>query len=84
VAMSASTFFTYYKQVKAYLGANPDACSELQAAFAGDAEAFKKTYTSEAFKKALQENLPIDNNLEERLTTTLTLMNQDRARRSSS
>ena len=84
MVMSASTFLAQFRQIKAYLDSHPDASLELRASFAGDNAAFKLAYTPDAIKQALSDNAPVDSDLEDRITSTVILLNRDRARRGSS
>jgi hypothetical protein len=83
MAMSAVAFLAHFKQVKAYLDSHPGASAELKNAFAGDSAAFKAAYTPEALKQALASGAQVDVNLEDRITSTLLLLNHERASRAA-
>lgn len=79
--ISASEFLKRFKQIKAYLDANPDAGAELRERFQTMAASFKAAYSAEAFKQALSEDASVPSDLEERLTSVTVLLNRDRANR---
>jgi mRNA-degrading endonuclease HigB of HigAB toxin-antitoxin module len=80
MAMQAGTFFTHFKQIKAFIEKHPDASDELKAACSSINDAFKKSFTPEAFKQALADNAIIDTNLEDITTSATILMSKDRTR----
>ena len=82
--LSASAFLARFKQIKAYLDGNPDASEDLRIGFAQMAAAFKSAHSPEDFKQALAEDRPVGSDLEERVTSTLLLLNQERTRRAGS
>jgi len=81
MAMQAGKFFSHLYQIKAYVMKHENASEELKAAYDKLNQAFKKAFTPDEFKKALAGNVDVGSDLEERTTSTLLLMNQDRARR---
>ena len=81
MSMTATTYLAHFKQVKAYLDGHPDASGELRQAHEVDGAAFKAAYTPEALKQALASGATVDVNLEDRITSTLLLLNRERARR---
>jgi hypothetical protein len=83
MAMSVATYLGHFKQVKAYLETHSEASPELRSSFAGDAAAFKAAFSPEALKQALAGNAAVDVNLEDRITSTLLLLNRERARRTA-
>jgi hypothetical protein len=82
MVMNAKDFVARFKQIKTYLDGHADASAELRESYEKLNQAFKGAFSPEALKAALADNTSIDNDLEERLTSTQMLMNQDRARRS--
>jgi len=82
--LSSSAFLARFKQIKAYLDEHPEAPDTIKKAFADMAAAFKAAHSPEDFKKALAEDRPVGSDLEERVTSTLLLLNQERARRAGS
>lgn len=81
MVMSAANYLAHFKQVKAYLDGHPEASAELRRSHETDAAAFKVAYTPEALKRALTAGATVDVNLEDRMTSTLLLLNRERARR---
>jgi hypothetical protein len=81
MAISASEFLKRFKQIKAYLDANPDAGPELREGFQAMAAKFKAAYSAEAFKQALTDDAAVPSDLEERLTSVTVLLNRERASR---
>jgi len=82
MVMNARDFVARFKQVKTYLDGHADASDELKDAYDKLNQAFKGAFSPDALKAALADSTGIDSELEERLTSTQILMNQDRARRS--
>jgi hypothetical protein len=80
--MNARDLVARFKQIKTYVDGHADASSELRDAYERLQAAFKAAYSPDALKKALADDAGVDSDLEERLTSTQILMNQDRARRS--
>jgi mRNA-degrading endonuclease HigB of HigAB toxin-antitoxin module len=80
MAMQAGTFFSHFKQIKAFLEKHPDASAELKDATTRLNEAFKKSFTPDAFKQALADNANIDTNLEDITTSVTLLMSKERTR----
>lgn len=80
MAMQAGTFFTHFKQIKAFLDKHPDASAEMKDASDKLNQAFKQSFTPDAFKQALADNADIDSNLEDITTSATILMSQERAR----
>jgi|GEM_PF-2326282 len=81
MVMSTAAYLAHFKQVKSYLEGHPEAAAELRRSHEADAAAFKAAYTPEALKQALAAGATVDVNLEDRMTSTLLLLNRDRARR---
>ena len=81
MVMTAASYLANFKQVKAYLDGHPGASEELRRAHEADAAAFRAAYTPEALKQALASGATVDVNLEDRITSTLLLLNRERARR---
>lgn len=82
--LTVSAYVAQLKRVKAYLEANPEASAELKASFAADGAAFKKAYTPDVLRQAMAANDQVASDLEEHVTSTIILMNDDRARRGAS
>jgi hypothetical protein len=82
--LSSSNFLARFKHIKAYLDEHPEASDDLKKGFAELAAAFKAAHSPEDFKKALAEDRPVGSDLEERVTSTLLLLTQERARRAGS
>ncbi len=81
MVMSASQFMTAFKQIKAYVKQHPDASDELKKAVEDVSSAFAAAYTPEAFKAALKENAELGSDVEDRLSSTMTIFNRDRTQR---
>ena len=81
MVMTAASYLAHFKQVKGYLESHPEASDELRRAHEADGAAFKAAYTPEALRQALAAGSTVDVNLEDRITSTLLLLNRERARR---
>ncbi len=81
MSMTATAYLAHFKRVKAYLDDHPDASDELRRAHEADGAAFKVAYTPGALKQAIASGATVDVNLEDRITSTLLLLNRERARR---
>lgn len=77
--LNANLFYSKLKRLKLYVSSHEDVSAELKEAYQKLLASFKATYTSEAFKEALQNNSPVDSNLEELLTSAEILMKRDQA-----
>jgi hypothetical protein len=78
--ITAPQFFQQYKKVKEYLADGTKGSQELRDAFKALNDGFRITYQTEQFKEALTTNALIPDDLEERLTSSLILLNQEKAR----
>ncbi len=83
MAMQVGTFFSQFKQVKAFVQEHQSAAPELSAELEKLNQAFKKTFTPDAFKQALAENAAVDSNLEELITSATILLQKERTRLSA-
>ena len=80
MTMSAKMFYARFKALQKYVKTAPDAPLALSEAAAQVGAALKACYTAEAFKLALEEDVEIESDIEERLTSATILMNQHRAK----
>ncbi len=80
MAMQAGTFFSHFKQVKAFLQQHPDVAPALAAELEKVNQEFKKTFTPDAFKQALADGCEIDSNLEELITSATIVLQKERTR----
>jgi len=78
--ITAPQFFQQYKKLKDYLADGTKGSQDLRDAFKALNDGFRITYHTERFKEALAANAMIPDDLEERLTSALIIMNQEKAR----